>query len=79
MWRLVGLGEAVDQALRILGLEGDDAGKLTLVVRGVGVEARRDKLRMILVFRDSKIMTYPDEPDEEARCPGTIFPGLAAV
>ncbi len=45
--RLVLVREVVDQALRVLGLEGDDAGELALVVRVVGVEALGDELGVL--------------------------------
>ena len=47
---LSGLREVVDQALRILGLEGDDAGELALVVRVVVIVLVRPGLSRIAGF-----------------------------
>jgi hypothetical protein len=48
--RLLLVREVVDQALRILGLEGDDTRERTLQVRVVGVEALGDELGVLPVL-----------------------------
>ena len=53
------LGEVVDQALRILGLEGDDTGELTLVVRIVDVEPLGDELGVLLVLGEDDGLAQP--------------------
>lgn len=50
VWSLVLDGEAVNQTLGVLGLERDDACKLTLELRIVHVEALGDELRVVLIL-----------------------------
>src|SRR5687768_4634766 len=50
---LVFAREAVNQVLSVLGLEGDDARKLTFVVRVVDVEPLGDKVGMSLVLGEN--------------------------
>ena len=51
--------KCVDQALGIFGLEGDDAGKLALVVRIVRVEAFSDELGMVVVLGEDDGLAQP--------------------
>ena len=57
--RLVLAREVVDQALRVLGLERDDARELALVVRIVGVEALGDELGVLLVLGEEDRLAEP--------------------
>ena len=57
--RLVLGREVVDQALRVLGLEGDDARELALVVRVVGVEPLGDELGVVLVLGEQDRLAEP--------------------
>ena len=59
MRRLVPRREAVDQALRILGPEGDDARELSLEVRVVGVETLGDELGVALVLGEEDGLAEP--------------------
>jgi hypothetical protein len=57
--RLVLVREVVDQALRVLGLEGDDPGELAPQVRVVGVEALGDELGVALVLGEDDRLAQP--------------------
>ena len=59
VWVLFLVRGAVDQALRVLRLEGDDAGDLALVVRIVGVETLGDELRVGLVLGEEDRLAKP--------------------
>jgi hypothetical protein len=51
--------EVVDQALRVLGLEGDDPRERTLQVRVVGVETLGDELGVLLVLGEDDRLAQP--------------------
>ena len=59
VWVLILVREAVDQALRVLRLEGDDAGELALVVQIVGVETLGDEFRVGLVLGEEDGFAKP--------------------
>jgi hypothetical protein len=53
------VGEVVDQALRVLGLVGHDAGEVALVVRVVGVEALGDEVGVVVVLGEDDGLAQP--------------------
>jgi hypothetical protein len=44
--------ERIDQRLRVLGLECDDAGELALEMRVIGIEPLGDEISMLLILRE---------------------------
>ena len=52
MGRFLRLREAVDQALRNVTLKVDDTGKMTGILRAIGVEAFGDEDRMVVILRE---------------------------